>query len=286
MDTLGQALRAAAGQAPVGLDASMAPMASSTDASSAIVLATAPPVLVLGAGGRLGSALLAEALVAGRFAAVHAWVAAPLVSTLRGLRALTEAQLAAPGPLPVELAFIVYERERFSNGRDDAFVMPQPQHLPALARRLREGGVRRLFVVLPHASSMLPQALSAGIATHDEAAVVALGFEHLVLVRPSQDLAALAAAGRLERFAQWWLSQLRWMVPQREQPLRAVVLARLVVMLARMLPRASAQGAPSTHIVPQELLWQLAQDADGGEARLHAWLLRAAPPPPVPTAPR
>ncbi|MBL8347570.1 MAG: hypothetical protein JNN03_19195 [Rubrivivax sp.] len=261
MDRLGNALRAASG----------APAPSSASPSSAASLAPLEHALVLGAGGRLGSALLAEALVAGRFASVRAWVAAPLVSTVRGLSPLSEADFDRPGPLRATTAFIVFERERFSNGRDDAFVMPQAVALPALASRLREGGVRRLVVVLPHASSMLPQALAEGLATHDEAAVAALGFEHLLLLKPSQDLAVARTGSLLERFTRWWLAQLRWMIPQREQPLRAVVLARLAVMLARVLP-----SAPSgTQVVPQSLLWQLVHDADGGEARSRAWL--AAP---------
>jgi len=265
MDHLGNALRAASGAAAPG--AAFAPLPPPPSAS----MTPLEPALVLGAGGRLGSALLAEALVAGRFASVRAWVAAPLVSTMRGLVPLTEAQLAAPGPLHASTAFIVFERERFSNGRDEAFGVPQPAALPALARRLRDGGVQRLVIVLPHASSMLPQALAEGLATHDEAAVAALGFRHLLLLKPSQDAAAAQGGRALERFARWWLSQLRWMVPQREQPLRAVALARLAVMLARGLPAAQ----PGTHVVPQSLLWQLAQDADGGEAR---WRARLAGP--------
>ncbi len=118
---------------------------------------------------------------------------------------------------------------------------------------------------------MLPQALAGGLATHDEAAVAGLGFEHLVLLKPSQDAKSVQAGGRLEGFAQWWLAQLRWMIPQREQPLRAVVLARLAVALARVLPVA----APGTYVVPQSLLWQLAQDADGGAAGWQAWLAGA-----------
>jgi hypothetical protein len=263
MDRLGPALRAASGAG--------APAASPA-AQAATRLAPLESALVLGAGGRLGSALLAEALVAGRFASVQAWVAAPLVSTMRGLAPLSEARFAAPGPLQASTAFIVFERERFSNGRDEAFVMPQPPDLPRLARRLREGGVRRLLVVLPHASAMLPQALAEGLATHDEAAVAGLGFEQLLLLKPSQDAAAARAGGRIERFAQWWLSQLRWMIPQREQPLRAAVLARLAVTMARALPLA----APGTCVVPQSLLWQLANDADGGEARAREWLVGAA----------
>jgi hypothetical protein len=299
MDRLATALRAAAGAAApatappaqargdagvdAGVDADVDAPAQTADAPARI--APLEAALVLGAGGRLGSALLAEALAAGRFASVQAWVAAPLVCTVRGLVALTEARFAAPGPLQADLAFIVFERERFSNGRDEAFVMPPPPDLPRLARRLREGGVRRLVVVLPHASAMLPQALAAGLATHDEAAVAALGFEHLLLLKPSQDAVAARARRRIERFAQWWLAQLRWMIPQREQPLRAAVLARLAVTMARALPLAP----PGTQVVPQSLLWQLAHDADGGEARARAWLAGAARPDaharPVPAPP-
>ncbi|MBL8323379.1 MAG: hypothetical protein JNJ89_00315 [Rubrivivax sp.] len=231
----------------------------------------AQPALLVGAGGRLGSALLSECLVAGRFASVAALVAAPLTSAVRGLHALAMDRWAAPGPLGATVALVVFERERFSNGRDDAFVMPQPAELPALARRLHAGGVRRLMVVLPHAGSMLPGALTAGFGSHAEAAVAAMGFEQLVLVKPSQHASPAPAAGWLQRLARWWLSQLRWMVPEREQPLRSEVLARLTVQVARQLPLA----APGTHVLPQAVLWQATQDPDGGSLRLARWLARA-----------
>lgn len=268
MDQLGMALRAAAGEPVHGT------VLQDAGASSAAPLPALEHALLIGAGGRLGSALLAELLVAGRFASVAALVAAPLTSTLRGLRALLLADWARPGPQPLggaTVAFVVFERERHSNGRDDAFVMPQPDELLALARRLQTGGVQRLLVVLPHASAMLPAALSAGFASEAEAAVAALGFEQLVLVKPSQDVAGAPASGRLARLARLWLSQLRWMVPQREQPLRSEVLARLVAMAAHHLPRAR----PGTHVLPQALMWQAANDADGGRARLQRALSRS-----------
>ena len=49
------------------------------------------------------------------------------------------------------------------------------------------------------------------------------------------------ARSPLQRVADWWLSQLRWMVPQQEQPLRSTRLAACVVALAQQLP-ASARG--------------------------------------------
>jgi hypothetical protein len=255
-DPLGQALRGAQREGP------RAPAGPS-----------ATTALVVGAGGRLGSALLAEALVAGRFAGVQALVAGPLASALRGFVPLDADALRDGGPLAAELAFLVFERRRFSNGRDDAFVMPEPAELLSLARALHAGGVRRLLVVVPHLPALLPQALKAGFATRDEAAVAALGFEQLLFVRAAQDAMAARSGSRLERFADWWLSQLRWMVPQREQALRAPVLARVVVALARRLVAAP----PGTRVVPPELLWQAAQPEADTDALFDAWLLGTAP---------
>ncbi len=246
--------------------------------------AAAPPVpgplrpagslLVLGAGGALGSALLAQALAEGRFARVMALVAAPLASALRGLQPLPLQALQGPDALGAEAAVIVFERQRHSNGRDEAFVMPEPAELLPLASALRARGVTRLVVVVPHAPALLPLALAHGLATLDEAAVAALGFEHLVFMRPSQDATAASTGGWLQRFALWWLSQLRWMVPQRQQPLRAVVLARCAVHLLRLLPAA----APGTRVLATEQLWLLAQQEDALPDLLAAWLGVAAQP--------
>jgi hypothetical protein len=222
-------------------------------------------LLVVGAGGTLGSAVLAEALAAGRFRRVMAVVVAPLVSRLPGLQPVPLATLSA-GPLGADTAMLVFERSRHSNGRDDAFLLPEPAELLPLAQALRSAGVRRLLVVVPHAPALLPGALRHGLASLDEGAVAALGFEHLVFVRSAQAALAVRAASRLQRFADWWMSQLAWMVPAREQPLRAVKLAALVVQIAQRLPTAR----PGTRIVPQELLWLAAQDGAGTD--LDAWL--------------
>jgi hypothetical protein len=110
---------------------------------------------------------------------------------------------------------------------------PRPDQLPRLAEPLHVAGVRRLLVMVPHAPALLPQALKAA--------------------PPS-----LADGG---------LSQLTRMVPQREQPVRALRLAERVVELAWRLPHA----APATRVLPPELLWQATHAPDGG-ALLGAWL--------------
>lgn len=218
--------------------------------------------LVVGAGGTLGSALLAEALVAGRFQQVSAVVAGPLTSAMRGLQTVALDKL----PPAIDVAFVVFERARHSNGRDDAFFQPEPEALPAIAQALLAQGVKRLLVVVPHAPALLPQALRGGFASLAEGDVAALGFEHLVFLRAAQNLAADGSGSRLQRFAAWWLSQLRLMVPQREQPVRAVTLAAVAVQVALALP----QAAPGTRVLPPELLWQAAQG--DGSAALATWL--------------
>jgi hypothetical protein len=222
-------------------------------------------LLVIGAGGALGAALLARALACGRFGRVQALVARPLASALRGFEPLPHGALG--GRLQADTAVVVFERARHSNGRDEAFVQPQPEQLAPLAAQLRAGGVRRLLVVVPHAPALLPQALKAGLATLDEGRVAALGFEQLVFVRAAQAAAGRVAQGWAQRLAAGWLSQLAWMVPQREQPVRAQRVAELAVELAWRLPQADS----ATRVLPPELLWQAAHGADGG-ALLSAWL--------------
>ena len=152
MDTLHQALRGAGHAAAPALR----PLTST---------------LVVGAGGTLGSAVLAEALTAGRFQRVAAIVAGPLATAVRGLLPITWAELQRAVDSGCDTAFLVFERERHSNGRDDAFLRPEPADLLPLAQSLRAAGVRRLLVVVPHAPALLPHALKAGFASRDEGAV-------------------------------------------------------------------------------------------------------------------
>jgi hypothetical protein len=104
--------------------------------------------------------------------------------------------------------------------------------------------------------------------------VAALGFEQLVFVRSAQAAGSeravdgSRAASRLQRFADWWMSQLAWMVPASEQPVRAVKLAALVVQLARRLPQSRA----GTRVLPQDVLSLAARD--GGDTVIDEWLAR------------
>lgn len=236
------------------------------------------PIVIVGAAGPLGAAVLEQVLAAGHWSPVTALVTQPIEVALRGLLAAqVPHDLGAQAHLPAaaDTAIVVFDRERSLHGREAAFLRPRPDQLPALAAWLHAQGLRRLMLVLPHAPALLPQALKAGLATLDEQAVAALGFDQLVIVRPARtgaadafsDPALSGANAALARLAHGILAQLKWMVPQRDQPLRAAKVAAFVVALAHALPTAT----PGLRVAPPELLWDWAQP-DGGDAVLQGWL--------------
>ena len=230
-----------------------------------------PSALVVGGGGTLGSAVLERLLAGRRFAHVRVLVTQGFHAAMHGLEPLVVAPSAIntppAAPLAADIALVVFDRRRRANGREDAFVKPQPEALPALARWLFAGGVRRLVVVLPHSMASLPQALKAGLANLDEHAVAALGFENVVFVRPAQTPNDVRAASGLQRLADGVFAQLRFMVPQAEQPVRVQKVAAFVTELVLRLP-GSALG---TRVAPPELLWLAAQARDPGEL-VQTWL--------------
>jgi hypothetical protein len=221
-------------------------------------------VVVVGAAGALGSAVLERALAV--FGRVQVLVDTAVAPAMRGFEPVPRAALGAGAPL-APTALVVFDRERGIHGREAAFHRPPPEDMAALARTLHESGVRRLVVVLPHAPALLPAAFKEGLASLDEHAMAAIGFDQFVIVRSARAAARRPAAAALQRVADAMLSQLHWMIPQRDQPVRPAKVAVFVVELARRLPHARA-GA---RVAPPELVWHAAQHADPGEVIQH-WL--------------
>jgi hypothetical protein len=125
----------------------------------------------------------------------------------------------------------------------------RPARAFALAARL---GVQTLAIVQPHDQGRLPEALKRGLASLDEQAVVASGFERVILVRSARKPAECQLRQPAERLAAWMLSVMRFMVPSSEQPVRASKVAELVDMALRIAP-------PGVHVAAPELVWQAAQ---------------------------
>src|SRR5213593_1568595 len=109
---------------------------SASASGSAVVPTT---VLVAGGGGALGSAVLEALLASRRFAHVKVLATRALTTAMHGLEPVV-IDAAGDTPAPhlaaplADAALIVFDRERHVNGRELAFVRPQPHELPALAR--------------------------------------------------------------------------------------------------------------------------------------------------------
>lgn len=142
-------------------------------------------VLVVGAGGVLGSAVIEQLLGSHRFQRVAALVQQPLQAAMKGFVAVQDSD-AALRAFAADTALVVFDRAREAHRREVAFVRVPPAALPRLAARLQAAGARRLIVAVPHRASLLPMALQQGLATLDEAAVAGLGFEQLVFMRMAQ----------------------------------------------------------------------------------------------------
>ena len=150
--------------------------------------------LVIGAAGALGAAVLEQLLATRRFDRVGALVGQAIQPAVHGFAPMHDDEIAV---FAADTVLVVFDRLRSANGREAAFVKPDPQSLPALAQRLRDSAARHLIVVVPHTPSLLPMALQQGLACLDEAAVAALGFEQLVFMRMAQTECAAAGLGAL-----------------------------------------------------------------------------------------
>lgn len=237
------------------------------------------PILLVGAGGHLGAALLERLLARSGEAGVEVCTVRPLGAAPRGLRPVeigTPADLARTACTGARDALVVFDRERRVNGRDDAFWRPTIAELPALGAALHAAGVRRLTVVTPWNSVTTPRALQAGLADRGEQALAAQGFEQLALVRPA-DLAVLTGSVSWpQRVADAWLRQLRWMLPASMQPVRPARLADVIAEIVLRMPGAARSG---TRVLEPQALWQAARERDPA-VLIDRWLRGEALPEP------
>lgn len=226
-------------------------------------------LLIAGATGALGNELLRRLAGGQRYARTLVLAREPITDGLRGVETVLVPVLPiAQWPLcAADVALVSFDPPRLYHDRERALWTPAPAELPELARWLKACGVRTLAIVQPHAQGRLPEALKRGLASLDEQAVVAQGFERVLLVRSAQKPAAQRFARPAERLAAWMLSIFRFMVPTSEQPVRAAKVAEFAELALREAPAG-------VHVAAPELVWQAAQGDLAGVVR--AWL---RPPP-------
>lgn len=226
-----------------------------------------PRLLIAGATGALGNEVLRRLAGSAAYETTDVLAREPIRAGLRGVRTqlVPSDDPAGWPPAAADTAVVMFDPPRLFYDRERALWTPAPQQLPALAAWLRASGVRTLAIVLPHAQGRLPEALKRGLASLDEHAVAALGFERLLIVRSAQKPPDAEPANLAARLARFMLSVFKYMIPSSEQPVRGPVVAHFVAAALQEAP-------PGIHVAPPERVWQAAQGAPAAAVR--EWLGR------------
>lgn len=225
--------------------------------------AAKPRLVIAGATGALGNEVLRRLGGSTRYSHTQVLAREPVTEGVRNVqvREVPGDDPAAWPAVQADEAVVLFDPPRLFYQRERALWTPAPQQLLPLARWLHASGVRTLAVVLPHAPGRLPDAVKRGLASLDEQALAALGFERLLLLRSAQPPGA-GAPGRSapSRLAHWMLGVFKYMIPSREQPVRAVKVAELLAVALRLAP-------PGIHVAAPETVWLAAQGDTGTVAR-------------------
>ena len=233
--------------------------------------ASRPRLLLCGATGATGNAVLRQLVGAGHYATAQVVAREPLTLGLRNLHAICvpSGPIADASHWPVaaaDVGVVMFDPPRMYYGRERALWTPAPSELPAVAAWMQRCGVTTLAVVMPHDQGRLPQALRDGLAGVNEHAVAAQGFARVLLVRTAQKPGPSAApVGRLAALARWMLSVFQYMIPAREQPVRTVRVAEFVGLALQLAP-------PGIHVAGPEWMWRAAQQ--DMRSTIQQWLAR------------
>jgi hypothetical protein len=221
---------------------------------NAAVTKTQPDLLIAGATGVLGNAVLRRLVGVHRYAHTLILAREPVQQGMRTLSLHLVAGKIAAWPVDVtcDVAAVMFEPPRMYYERERALWTPEPAQLTALAAWLHACGARTLAVVMPHAQGTLPESLKRGLASLDEQALAALGFDRLLILRSAEKPAALLHTHVLDKLAHWMLGIFKFMIPAQEQPVRPTKIAEIVDALLQTAPRGTSV------IAPQEM-WELSQ---------------------------
>jgi hypothetical protein len=214
-----------------------------------------PELLIAGATGALGHAVVRRLVGTQRFAHTQVLACEPIAQGMRRVslrQVLGDVAQWPPLAQRCDVAVVMFEPPRMYYERERALWTPLPQQLPDLAKWLKEGGVKTLAVVLPHAQGSLPESLKRGLASLDEQALAGLGFERLLIVRSAHKPSAKRTSHPFERLAQWMLGIFQFMVPAGEQPVRPTKVAEIVEALLHAAPAGIT-------VLAQEQVWSLGQ---------------------------
>jgi hypothetical protein len=188
-------------------------------------------LLVAGAVGRLGEALLNEALARGGCDEVVALAEGAATMSL-GVRGLALAPLEVLPPLEAVCIAQTVDPDapgaRSFHGRDAPFAMVEPASMPRIAAAASAAGARTLVIVHPLPAWQQVSRFNLGLIGEAELGMARLPFESVSVLRPVAQ-GGPAGAGWLQRVAGVYLSLQFLMMPRSLPALTSAQVARVAI---------------------------------------------------------
>ena len=178
----------------------------------------------------------------------------PALEALPHAHAVAWTSAAVPALPRLDTALCALGTTIATAGSQDAFRAIDFDAVLAFASHAHKAGARRFAMVSALGADDGSAVFYNRVKGEVEQAVTNLGFEQLVIARPSLllgDRVALGQPPRMgETMAQWFAPAVAWFMPRRLHPIRAEVVAR--AMLA-----ALAEGRKGTRVVESDELQAL-----------------------------
>lgn len=215
-------------------------------------------VLLAGATGLVGRALLARLLADPSVSAVHALVRRPLAADGGGTKLHTHVVDFADLPAlpPVDEAYLALGTTIAIAGSREAFRAVDFDASLAVARAALAAGARRIGLVSAMGADAGSRLFYNRVKGELEDALSALPLDGLVIARPSLLLGDRDALGQPRRRGERIAARLdRWLRPLLPAPLRAIAAADVAAAMAHAVPAARGRS-----VIPSARMQGAARD--------------------------
>jgi uncharacterized protein YbjT (DUF2867 family) len=207
--------------------------------------------LLAGATGLIGRELAAQWLGPG---VLHLLARRPIAAPKPLQRVMVVDFKSLPALPPAQSAFCCLGTTIKVAGSQDAFRAVDFDSVVAFAKAARQAGATRFAVVSALGASPQASGFYNRVKGEMEQAVAKIGFDCVVIARPSLlsgNRGNLGQPQRLgEQLALAATAPVRWMIPKTWRPIPAAVVARAML-------RAVAEGQPGVRVVESGELWGL-----------------------------
>lgn len=205
--------------------------------------------LLAGASGLVGKEVLRLLLESEHYRQVHVLVRRPLSQTHAKLIAhVVDFEVLGKTPLSaINDVYCCLGTTIKAAGSQTAFRRVDHDYVLATARLGLAAGAQTLALVSAMGASAKSAVFYNRVKGEAEHAVAALGFRHVIIVRPSLLAGERSEYRVAERLALTVLSPVAWAIPARYRPIPAVKVAKAMV-------NAVVQAAPGVQIIESDLL--------------------------------